>query len=424
MKRLSFLALLLITFLGVKGQELRISNIEFIGSKKIKTTFLAKTTFVRVGDVLNIEEIEFDVQNLTLLPPVAKSSYKIDTLDSESVTVNYIIEDAVTFFPNLIAGRRNGNIWFGIGASTLNLFKSGQQLTANYVRNDGDNNGNIFYRLPYVGRTKWSLGGSLVKNSSIEPLIFGEERVSYRYSILSAGIIPSFNFTPRHVLEFQGSVFRENYLLEDDPKYIVADVPVEVNENKLLLVTSFTINQFKYDYYQLKGWSNRIAFDYVTSLSDKYLFTSLTEEIKYFHRIGKLTNIGVRFKFGIATNNESPFAPFVVDNDVNIRGIGTRIKRGTAEALLNLEIRQGLFSLGRFAGQAVVFGDAGNWRLPGNNLDQLVNKSTFRFFTGAGFRLIYTRGHNYIFRIDYGINVRGANQAERNGLVIGVGQFF
>ncbi len=71
-----------------------------------------------------------------------------------------------------------------------------------------------------------------------------------------------------------------------------------------------------------------------------------------------------RLRFGIATNNDTPFAPFVLDSYINIRGSGNRIERGTAALILNLEFRQTFFETAKFGGQLVAFSDTVFWRNP------------------------------------------------------------
>ena len=128
-----------------------------------------------------------------------------------------------------------------------------------------------------------------------------------------------------------------------------------------------------------------------------------------------------RFRFGISTNTNTPFAPFVLDSQVNIRGSGNRIDRGTAAFILNLEYRQTVFDLANFAGQIVAFSDAGTWRNPGGSFKDLLDRDNFRHFVGGGVRLIYKRAFNAIFRLDYGIDLFDFQQ---RGFVVGLGQYF
>ena len=82
-------------------------------------------------------------------------------------------------------------------------------------------------------------------------------------------------------------------------------------------------------------------------------------------RFGHKGNLAMRLRLAISTNNETPFAPFVVDSHVNLRGVGNRIDRGTAQVVFNAEYRHTVYNLNRWAGQLVAFSDIGTWRNPG-----------------------------------------------------------
>ena len=128
-----------------------------------------------------------------------------------------------------------------------------------------------------------------------------------------------------------------------------------------------------------------------------------------------------RLRIGIANNDNTPFAPFVADSYTNIRGIGNRIDRGTAQVVINAEYRRTLLENKKWGAQAVVFSDTGTWRNPGGQLKDLVNPDQFRQFLGGGFRLIYNKVYGAVLRVDYGVDI--FNPSER-GLVIGLGQYF
>jgi hypothetical protein len=44
-------------------------------------------------------------------------------------------------------------------------------------------------------------------------------------------------------------------------------------------------------------------------------------------------------RLGLSTNNESPFAPFSLDNNINLRGVGNAVDRGTGSIVFNTEYR-------------------------------------------------------------------------------------
>lgn len=423
-KKVFSLLFVLASCFQVRGQDVyKVSEIRFSGTEKVRGTFLLKNIHTRVGDKLSLKSLEKDLLSLTQLPPVAKSSYKIDTLSANEVEINYILEDAITFIPGVYLGNRGENLWWGVGITSLNLFRCGHQVALNYTRVDKEHNVDLFYKVPFIGETRWAIGGSLYRRGSVEPLFFNFGSYNYRYAISGFSAFPEFRFTPRHSISLPVNVFQESYNLETELDINEVSVPVNRIERKVLMEVVHKLSDIEYDYFLQKGRSNRLALQWVRSFTDRFNFFSLVQEYKHFWRLGKNTNIALRVKGNIATNNSSPFAPFVLDNDSNIRGVGARALRGTAEVVTNLEWRQTIFSYGRFAGQAVIFTDAGMWRVPGGDFSDFVDPNIRAWHYGLGLRGIYTRGHNYIFRIDYGVDAfKHFNGL--HGLVIGIGQYF
>ena len=145
-------------------------------------------------------------------------------------------------------------------------------------------------------------------------------------------------------------------------------------------------------------------------------------QAKSFWKIKKKGNFANRLNVGLASNSDSPFAPFVADSHVNIRGIGNRIDRGTAQVIINSEYRHTLYYKKRkVAIQGVAFSDIGTWRNPGGQLSDLLDASQVRVFAGLGIRIIYPKIYGAVLRIDYSIEL---NESKTRGLVIGLGQYF
>lgn len=126
-------------------------------------------------------------------------------------------------------------------------------------------------------------------------------------------------------------------------------------------------------------------------------------------------------RFGIASNIDTPFAPFSVDNNVNIRGVGNKIDRGTATIVFNTEYRYSFIDKDWFALQGNFFIDSGTWRNPGGDFSDFTEKESIRVYPGIGFRFIHKRIFNAIFRIDYGY---GITKNASHGIVFGIGQYF
>ena len=141
----------------------------------------------------------------------------------------------------------------------------------------------------------------------------------------------------------------------------------------------------------------------------------------YFKRAGERGNWANRLRIGLASNPNSPFAPFSVDNNLNVRGVGNTIDRGTGVILVNTEYRYTLFEKESITFQGNGFVDAGTWRNPGGDFSDFGDSQNVRIYPGIGLRFIHKKIFNATFRVDYGF---GITKDATNGLVFGIGQYF
>ncbi|MEL7021301.1 MAG: outer membrane protein assembly factor, partial [Bacteroidota bacterium] len=256
---------------------------------------------------------------------------------------------------------------------------------------------------------------------SVEPLYFDAGEVTYRYDQLSFSGAVVYELQRQHNIELGATYFVEDYqkaamqVLENPPG------PNQLRQPKLLAKLVHSISKINYHYFYREGFDNVANFQSVHNIQDGSWFHIFINETKYFRRIQQRGNLAARFRFGISTNNDTPFAPFVLDSHLNIRGAGNRIDRGTAAVILNVEYRQTVFEQNRWAGQVVGFSDFGTWRNPGGSLGELHSADNFRHFVGGGVRLIFKKAHDAVLRMDYGVDVYDMQQ---QGLVIGLGQYF
>jgi hypothetical protein len=144
-------------------------------------------------------------------------------------------------------------------------------------------------------------------------------------------------------------------------------------------------------------------------------------DFEYFKRVGSKGNWANRLRLAYATNDTTPFAPFALDNQLNIRGVGNVVDRGTASVVLNTEYRYTLYDKKWFAMQGNAFIDAGTWQDPGGVLGDLIEGENATLYYGFGIRFIHKRIFNAVFRVDYGF---GVGKKANNGIVFGIGQYF
>lgn len=419
-KTIIFFFFLIFSLLLSHGLAQPLSNIYFEGLKKTKRTYLERHIHSKVGEEAHQSTIKKDVQVLQNLTAIANVSHRLDTLKQGLVLI-FEIEEAITLFPIVNFGGIRGNVWFQLGFKELNLSGKGQELAVVYQNNDRRHTGNLFYKIPYFGKSKWGASLSALRWASVEPLYFGDEGVFYEYRNISLGGTVIHSFQAHHRVEVGGSYFVELY--EKNARHLneMTPGPERARQEKLLFKIVHQYSQISDHRLYLEGWDNAMNAQRIWNIEDQSTFDIMLNDTRYFKRLGKRNNLAMRLRLGISSNNDSPFAPFVLDSHVNIRGVGNRIDRGTAVAVLNLEYRQLLFELDQFAFQAVGFSDVGTWRQPGGRLKDLKQRENLISFAGGGLRVIYKRAHNAVFRIDYGFNILNGRG---NGLVLGLGQYF
>ena len=141
-----------------------------------------------------------------------------------------------------------------------------------------------------------------------------------------------------------------------------------------------------------------------------------------FKRVGKNGNWASQLQLELSNAVEgSDFVPIVIDNQLNTRGAGNTVDRGTAAFAINTEYRHTFIEKNWFVLQGNAFVDASGVRRQNEEFSDILSSDRFRVNPGVGFRLIHKRIFNAVIRIDYGVNVTGNGDS---GIVFGIGQYF
>lgn len=404
----------------LSSAQIRIDTIEFQGIKKTDASYLNRFLDSQTNTLLDSTTIQSDVQAFKNLSAISNATFRIDST-AEQTRLVFELEEALTFFPIINFGVIRNNFWFQLGFTDVNWLGQGIQLTTFYQNNDSRHNFSLYTRIPYLKGSRWGGSFSFLKFASVEPLYFNNATVFYNYDNISTGLTGIYELSRQQFIEFGGTYFVENYKKNSRHDNETTPGPDELRQPKSLVKLLHQINKIDYHFFYLSGLYNNINAQTVYSFNDETWFHIVLSDTRYFRRVGKKGNLATRLRLGISTNNDTPFAPFVLDSHVNIRGSGNRIDRGTAVVVLNIEYRHTFFDKKQWAGQVVTFSDFGTWRSPGLGLDNLWDSGSFRHFVGGGARIIYKKAFDAILRIDYGIDVY--NFQER-GLVLGIGQYF
>lgn len=424
MSKLFFLFFLFFSNQFVSSQEnnvtLKINKIKFEGLNRTKASYLLPFIKSSPNTEPNDSLLKNDVQQLKNIAGIGHANYRLDTLQ-EILELVFVVEELQTLLPIVNFGGISNNFWFQLGFADINWTGRGQFLSGHYQYNDNRHSGQIYYRVPYFKNSQWGFSASLSKWASREPLFFPEGTVNYDYDNNSAAFTLIRHFGHQRNFEFGGTYFIEKYSKSDLQFLENPPGPKGLRQPKILSKFEYSENSLDYNFFYLNGRSWRLTLQDVFNTLDNSWFHSLQFQGRQFFKLNKKGNLAMRLRLAISTNKDSPFAPFVVDSHVNIRGVGNRIDRGTAQAVFNVEYRHTIMDKDKWAVQSVVFSDNGTWRNPGGELKNLFDSDQFRQFIGGGFRLIYKKYYGAIFRIDYGVDIFNKKQ---RGVVLGLGQYF
>lgn len=419
MKRQIVLILLLFTSLLHFGQDKIISEIVIQGNQKTKTKAIERLTSVRKGDVLDSIQIEKDIRLLKRLPAIANAYYKVQENDKGYQLV-YGVEENFTIIPSAnIYTTNDDEFAFRVGLYEFNLFGENVVLGGLY-QNDIYSSYGANLRAPFLFSRKLGLAFNYSNLTTEEPVFLENGTADYKYNNTSYEVLGLYQINFQNRLEAGVNYFNEDY--EYKTGATADNIPQDFDVNKLLYKLIYEYNNLDYDYQYVSGFKSTLNLQYVISTENVLPdFVIGWNDFFYYHRVGKRGNWANRLRLGLASNDDTPFAPFAVDNNLNIRGVGNIIDRGTGVIVLNTEYRHTLYEKDWFVLQSNVFVDGGSWRNPGGDFGDFGDTQNFRVYPGVGLRFMHKKIFNAIFRIDYGY---GVTEDATNGFVFGIGQYF
>lgn len=406
------------------AQDNIISKINIEGNKRTRTSFIKKIAFVKTGSFLDSTKISSDIRRLKLLPSVANANYEIKQTIEGDYILTYIIEENFAIIPGLnISTDNNGDFAYRTSIFDFNLLGRNQIIGGFYSRNVFNSFG-AYWEAPNLFTRKWGMGINYQSLVSQEPVFFeGNNDVNYKFDNSAFEIKLQYEPNFHNRLELGINISNEDYsFIEGD---LPAEISGELDAQKVTLVGEYEHNNINIYYQYKEGYRSILTYRFLLgSNGEKDLLTNAfigSNDFEYFKRLGEKGNWASRFRLAYASNNKTPFAPFALDNQLNIRGVGNTIDKGTASIVLNTEYRHTLYEKGWFALQSNTFIDVGSWRNPEGTLTELFDGSTVKFYPGLGLRFIHKRIFNAVFRLDYGY---GIGKDATRGIVFGIGQYF
>lgn len=406
------------------AQDVIISEVVIEGQKRTKASFLKRLAFVKDGSVLDSTRIASDVRRFKLLPSVASASFELEQMDSEDYKLTYTIVENFAIIPGLkVSQDNNDDFAYRLSVFDFNFLGQNQIVGGFYSKNVFDSYG-FFWEAPNLFTRKLGVGVNYQNNVLQEPIFFADKRnVNYKYNsqAIEFRLMYEHNFNNR--IELGLHIADEDYNYLDG--ILPNSFPQVLGVNRTSIIAEYEYNNITVDYQYVDGFRSVFTSSFtLASKGDNDLLRNFfigRNDFEFFKRLGENGNWANRLRLGYATNSTTPFAPFALDNQLNIRGVGNTIDRGTASVVLNTEYRHTILEKGWFAMQANVFADAGTWQDPGGDFGDLVSGKSASLFSGLGVRFIHKRIFNAVFRIDYGISL---GKKSNNGLVFGIGQYF
>ncbi|WP_109302463.1 FtsQ-type POTRA domain-containing protein [Aquimarina sp. AU474] len=401
------------------AQKSKIVDIKIQGNKKTKTSALIKLTNIRQGNTLDSLQIEEDIKRLKRLPSIAHAYYQVFEKE-DGFEVIYGVEENFTIIPSAnIYTTNDDEFAFRLGLYEFNFL--GQNITlGGLYQNDIYSSFGINLRAPFLFGKRLGLALNYSNLTTEEPVFLDNGTADYKYNNTSYEILGLYQFNLQNRIETGVNYFNEDYVYKSGAT--AANIPQDFDVNKLLFKLIYEYDNLDYDYQYVSGFKSTFNMQYVISTENVLPdFVIAWNDFFYYHKVGKRGNWASRLRLGLATNDDSPFAPFAVDNNLNIRGVGNTIDRGTGVIVLNTEYRHTIYEKDWFVLQSNVFVDGGSWRNPGGDFGDFGDSQNYRIYPGAGLRFTHKKIFNAIFRIDYGY---GITEDATNGFVFGIGQYF
>lgn len=410
----------LVLFLEINAHSATISSVDFEGLTHTKKEFLNQLIKCKVGLVYDsavVKEDEQTLKNLNLF--FAVSSQIHFNPNKDSVDLTFIIQEAKYIYPLVSISGFKDVLKIQAGLNHINW--RGRNQTIGFLYQYYDRHSlSLYQKTPRHKNGKTGHEVSLAKYSTIEPLYFKDTTSNFNFDNYSISAFGKYWVNTKLNFNLGGMLMYENYLQLDNAE---VNLPgKEFNFFKYQLKASIDFNSINRHYEYLDGLKlNLYAETIQTKDYPTASFFKLKSTINLYKRLGYRSNVALNHTFGIATNNPSPFSPFVLDGFLNIRGIGNRVSRGTAENIINLEYRFSVLNKKYLTIQTVAFTDIGSLRQPGEQLGSLFSSNSMNYYAGIGLRLHSKFFYKTIFRLDYASNLQDLNQG---GFTFGFGQFF
>ena len=404
-----------------------LTSVNFEGLTKTKKDFLQQLIKSKIGleyDSLTVLKDEQALKNLNLFFSVNSKTIYNDSLLGYDLT--FIIKEANYVYPFISVSGFEDAFKVQLGINSNNW--RGRNQTIGFLYQYYDRHSiSVYQKTPRHKNGKTGHEISLSKYSTIEPLYFENTSGEFNFDNYSISLGGYYWLSPKWVANIGGMLMREEYkqLNELAPgatfKHYVFSKDRSFSLSKHQVRSGLTFNNVNQHFEFFNGLRVDLYGEVIqTKGNENASFIKSLVGIRYYKRFGK-GNLAFKYSLGIATNNESPFSPFVLDGFLNVRGIGNRTSRGTAENIINMEYRHSIITNKYLILQMIAFTDIGSLREPGADLETLYYRERMNYYSGVGIRVHSKIFYKAIFRVDYATNLQNTNE---RSFSFGLGQFF
>ena len=417
---IKLLILLLFCWQGL-AQERQLSDIHFKGLKKSKPQYLKRLLTQKENQPYDSIKVKNDLILLLREPAVSHAYTRLDTLADGHYRLNYHIEENKTLIPAIDLWQTVNNAFaYHLGLTDYNFIGRGYTVGGFFRQNNFPGFGLILENNNFMS-AKTELKLLVQQLETLEPIMVADGSANFRYRFQSVDLSLGRELNLKHKIVIGGGILGERYLLDQGED--IVGIPKTFSTTKGVGKLGYTYDYIQPYYYHLSGWRSQTYATHVwgKSITQNNTFYTLENETSYFRRINSLGNLAFRMQLGIARNINSPFPPFAIDNNRNVRGVGNIVQRGNAFWSLNTEYRHTLFEKGWFAVQGNAFIDLAGIQPVNTSFNTLFAGKNQYQYSGLGLRLIHKYIYKAVLRIDYGINLDGF---KKGSLVFGIDQFF
>jgi len=426
LKNLCFLLLGFVYANTAAQTKFKVESLNFEGLKKTKASFLTRIAKVKAGQDTDSTVVITDIERFKRLDGVAYADYKVEQVGDAGYKITYTIKENFSIIPGFRAGQAADDS-FAYRLSVFEFNGLGRNITfGGFFKKEVFNGFGVFLEHPYLFSNKLGLGVNYIDDSAQQPIFFNpndtDNSSDFIFNNKGFETIIFYELNFKNRFEFGLRTSEEGFVSLAEDAVVEGNRP-QPNIRRTAFRGSHEYVDLNIEYQNISGFRNLVeatAFNTSnTFIQTDFIIRNTTQ---FFKRIGHKGNFAnqLQIQFSNPLKN-SAFAPLIIDNQLNTRGAGNIVDRGSAIIALNSEYRYTLVEKDWFVVQGNGFLDVSGVQRPNTDFNDVFSKSTTRVYSGLGVRFIHKYIFNAVLRFDYGINVSGNGG---QGFVFGIGQYF